>query len=95
MYIATINTPGYLPWQDDPPEFENTAEAWQYLAEERRFQEDDSYSCSETVELLDRYAAEGHGEDTVYGDTPGYEGTHDLGLAYCVTRVQEEKDGDL
>lgn len=90
MFQATINTPGYLPWQDEPELFENTADAWEYLAGERRFQEDDSYSCSETTELLDRYAAEGHGEDTVYGDTPGYEGCHDLGLAYSVMMCEEE-----
>lgn len=29
------------------------------------------------------------GEGTVYGDTPGYDGDHDLGLAYCVTLVVE------
>lgn len=90
MFQATINTPGYLPWADEPAVFESTADAWEYLASERRFQEDDSYSCSETAELLDRYAAEGHGEDTVYGDTPGYEGSHDLGLAYSVSVYVEE-----
>lgn len=88
MFQATINTPGYLPWQDEPELFENSADAWEYLASERKFQEDDSYS--ETTELLDRYAAEGHGEDTVYGDTPGYEGCHDLGLAYSVSAYEEE-----
>lgn len=88
MFLATINTPGYLPWDDEPPVFESNAEAWEYLAGERRFQEDDGYS--ETVEILERYAAEGHGEDTVYGDTPGYEGSHDLGLAYSVSVYVEE-----
>jgi hypothetical protein len=30
------------------------------------------------------------GEGTVYGDTPGYGGNHDLGLAYSVTSYTDE-----
>lgn len=35
MYVATINVPGYLPMDDDPPTFETAAEAWWYLYHER------------------------------------------------------------
>jgi hypothetical protein len=30
-----------------------------------------------------------HGIGTVYGETPGYHGDHDLGLAYSVTRAED------
>lgn len=34
LYVATINVPGYLPMDDDPPTFETPGEAWQYLRDE-------------------------------------------------------------
>lgn len=34
-YVATINTPGYLPMDDDPPVFDTAHEAWSYLIDER------------------------------------------------------------
>jgi hypothetical protein len=34
------------------------------------------------------------GTGTIYGSTPGYDGTHDLGLAYCVTVVEDEDEAD-
>ncbi len=34
-YLATINTPGYMPWDDDPPVFDTAKEAWEYLADHR------------------------------------------------------------
>lgn len=33
-YVATINVPGYLPMDVDPPIFETAREAWEYLASE-------------------------------------------------------------
>lgn len=33
-YVATINVPGYLPMDDDPPVFDSAREAWQYLVGE-------------------------------------------------------------
>lgn len=36
MYMATINTPGYLPEDDDPPVFDTASEAWTWLADERQ-----------------------------------------------------------
>lgn len=105
-YVATINVPGYLPTDDDPPVFDTPAEAWQYLADER--QKDEDANCdvivvpvgeewSETVRELDTLAStagvtcncNGCSLGTVYGDTPGYEGDHDLGLAYSVSETPE------
>jgi len=109
-FLATVNIPGYLPMDDDPPVFDTPGEAWQYLADEREHSEDsaeyladdpDQYEYSDTLRCL-RYAAgteveygsphedwplNADGTGVIYGDTPGYDGTHDLGLAYCVTVV--------
>jgi hypothetical protein len=100
-YLATINTPGYLPWSEDPPTFETVREAWQWLADERREQEEeesDVAGYSATVNQLEA-RAEGNfdpafgpvdevtGLGTIYGPTPGYDGEHDLGKAYNVTRT--------
>jgi hypothetical protein len=96
-YVATMATPSYLPWSDDlPPSFLVASDAWAYLADERRRQEDrateidesgpDELSYSDTVSELDKLAS-ATGADvagTVYGDTPGYDGSHDLGIVYSV-----------
>lgn len=97
-FVATINVPGYLPMDDDPPVFDTAAEAWQYLADERRHGEEpflsDGEGWSDTVveieAMPDRDIPSSDGTGVVYGDTPGYQGEHDLGLAYCVTRVEDE-----
>jgi hypothetical protein len=104
-YLATVNIPGYLPMDDDPPMFDSPREAWAYLADERRRDEDhddtaDEYS--DTVRTLDYLASDEHqdgnpledtptdidGTGTVYGDTPGSDSPHDLGLAYSVTALE-------
>lgn len=94
-YVATVNVPGYLPMDDDPPVFDTAREAWAYLADERDraiddvWQEGDPDTDDACVELL--YLAETGpepGVGTVYGSTPGYEGDHDLGLAYSVSEVE-------
>lgn len=42
-YVATINTPGYLPDTDmPPPTFDTAKEAWEYLATERERAEDEA-----------------------------------------------------
>lgn len=58
-YLATINTPGYLPDinDDDPPMFETAQEAWAWLADERQREEDqyDSYpEYTDTYEVMRR-----------------------------------------
>jgi hypothetical protein len=90
-YVATINVPGYLPTDDDPPVFDSADQAWLYLAQYRANDEDESATpltpYSETVAELEGMAmGEGATErtGTVYGPTPGYDGDHDLGLAYSV-----------
>lgn len=91
-FTAIMNTPGYMPWSDDEsPVFDTAREAWSYLAEQRRSQEDDSTDSdtySDTVETLEMCAVNG-GDGTVYGSTPGYDGDYDLGIAYSVTEVEE------
>ena len=34
MFVVIINTPGYLPEDDDPPLFEDRADALEYLQDE-------------------------------------------------------------
>ena len=106
-YVAIINTPGYLPDSTEPPpEFDTCAEAWEYLAQERRSAEDEmnppaqyDNPYSETVdELWARYqTASGRPipepevkPGVVTGPTPGYDGDHDLGVAYEVQEIAAE-----
>ena len=104
-YIATINVPGYLPMDDDPPVFDTPGEAWEYLADERRdgeeqaFEPGDDPGFSATVNILESLAdgtlsfaevGDGDGTGSVTGLTPGYDGDHDLGLAYTVSIAEEE-----
>lgn len=109
-YVATINVPGYLPQDDDPPVFDTAHEAWEWLADQRGFDEEVNPEWesdnglgefSSTVATLRYIASDEHehgsphedwptaanGTGTVYGSTPGYDGDHDLGLAYCVSIV--------
>lgn len=91
VYTAIMNVPGYLPWDDPATGFGTAAEAWAYLAEMREYQEDgqDSPEDSEytrlPAEMRDMTCT-----GTIYGDTPGYDGSHDLGIAYS---VEEEEEG--
>jgi hypothetical protein len=104
-YVATINIPGYLPQDDEPPLFETAREAWDYLYSEREeaLQDGDEEIVDETSQELLAWVdcCDGqHGDDcpegspdgtgTVYGPTPGYDGSHDLGLAYSVTYVEDD-----
>jgi hypothetical protein len=101
-YVAIINVPGYLPdSMDEPATFETAREAWDYLASERKRSEDDTYTegdggYSGTLRELQSLAQyDANQEDsllagTVYGPTPGYEGDHDLGLAYSVEIAEGE-----
>lgn len=100
-YVATISTPGYLPQDDEPPTFDTAREAWEYLADERERGEDSAELLDATATLvgLNRIAMGSRwqngtptefglnpdGTGTVYGDTPGYDGQHDLGKAYTVS----------
>lgn len=101
MYVATINVPGYLPTDDDPPGFETAREAWQYLAEQLDLEwrsGPESPSQATTLADLDRRAnprwlvCDFERVGTVYGPTPGYDGDHDLGLAYSVEYVEDTEE---
>lgn len=50
-YVATINTPGYLPMSDEPAEFSTAAEAWWWLYHERCDHERDNPCdlCDDTM----------------------------------------------
>jgi hypothetical protein len=94
-YVATVNVPGYLPMDDDPPVFDTPREAWQHhVAEVERswddYPEDANGACVEAHTALHNLDQSQPG--TVYAPTPGYDGDHDLGLAYCVTEFEEEQD---
>jgi hypothetical protein len=110
--------------------FDTAAEAWAYLADERRRGEEDVPATegepfSVTVDALDSLGTERHwsrhcggsactrpdndhmtslagwltergiardGTGSIWGETPGYDGVHDLGLAYTVSIVEEETE---
>lgn len=104
MFVATINIPGYLPMDDEPPVFETTAAAWGYLADERKRDDnawvpddpndpDGPHSLDATTLQLEAFERDSHGVGTVYGPTPGYDNddTHDLGLAYSVDYAEESE----
>lgn len=104
-FLATMNTPGYLPWDDDPPTFETAGDAWDYLAQQRREQEDQAEYVREdgadvfdtnsyytdTVQELDAKASANAGPDTVYGHTIECDGDGPgcLYIAYNVTEVTD------
>lgn len=98
-YLATVNTSGYSPMDDDPPVFDNPRDAWAYLLHDREVSEefDETPEYSETHEKLRKIASNPlntlHTDSTgcglVHGPTPGYTGNHDLGQNYAVTLVIE------
>lgn len=98
QYVATINVPGYLPMDDEPPTFDTISEAWNYLADERKDSElmseyPDGTPLSDTYRnLLHMATIPDPQTGSIYGATPGYEGDHDLGLAYSVDTVDDGLD---
>ena len=103
-YLATINVPGYLPMDDDPPTFDTPQEAWAYLAEERKRAEDDvdypsesplAYEYSEGWGALSNWGEEGwdyvaNGSVADYGLAP--DGTGSIALD---TPGREGEEHDL
>lgn len=91
-YIATVNTPGYLP-ETTPLTFDTPQEAWLYLRGERIEHEDaetdTSAGYSAAVSAMEEMALREEARGTIYASTPGYEGGHDLGLAYSVDSVPD------
>lgn len=90
MYLAIINVPGYLSNQGELPEFETITGAWEYLRDERirdledPMNDEDDYVEDQCADELEGMAYNDPQVGTVYGRTPGYDGDHDLGLAYSV-----------
>lgn len=91
-FQAIINTPGYLPQQDETPEFETCEAAWDYLRDERIrdlddvMNDEDDDAIDNALEEMESLMSE-PSVGTVYGFTPGYDGDHDLGVAYSVVEV--------
>ena len=96
QYVATINVPGYLPMDDDPPVFDEIRQAWDWLADERNrsWNDDDDDQGPDYDPVMGEM---GGMVDigTVYGSTPGYDGDHDLGLAYSVSIVDDTPAKEL
>ena len=90
-YLATINVPGYLPTDDDPPVFDTVREAWGYLAETFHQAQEEADPTDRLSRVAGDFATMWNHEVTgsVYTPTPGYDGSHDLGLVYTVREVDE------
>jgi hypothetical protein len=56
-FVATVNVPGYLPMDDDPPTFDTAQEAWAYLAELRQRDEDQNDTYPEYTNTLEEMKA--------------------------------------
>lgn len=63
----------------DPDRFEDS-DTLRYL----RYVASDQF---EPGNLREDWPLNEDGTGVIYGTTPGYQGDHDLGLAYCVTRI--------
>lgn len=90
-YVAIINTPGHLP-ESEPAEFDTAQEAWDYLADERKRAEEEYPEWTDPYPMLPDIAEMGDSTGIVYGSTPGYEGNHDLGVAYNVQLAETGED---
>lgn len=86
-YVATINVPGYLGMDDEPPTFETIKEAWEWLASERERGEDGADCKHGTCEEALRELLSQDHCGSVHLHTPGYDGDHDLGIMYSVDVV--------
>lgn len=86
-YIATINGPGYLPTDGEMAVFNTAQEAWEWLASERKRQEDDVPSVHDCV-YSDDYGvlrALGDGDTDPLGIDPSGFGSDLTGTVYGVT----------
>lgn len=94
-YVATTNIVGYLPMDDDPPVFDTPREAWQYLVSEVERSWDYCPDDENGAHLEAHTALHNIDQDnigTVIAGTPGYQGDHDLGIAYSVSVAEDEDD---
>lgn len=92
QFTTIINTPGYLPWAESNEEFDTCSQAWEYLIQVRTDQLDDPMPDEDhdkpdsALEEMIEHANEGS-LGSVWGRTPGYNGDHDLGIAYSVVQT--------
>lgn len=109
-YAATISTPGYMPDDiDGPAVFDTPREAWGYLCEERGRDLDNAAMADDCEDHACPWASHfdytddeayrimlgaDAGSGDIYGATPGYHGTHDLGRVYSVMPVIVPEDDD-
>lgn len=102
-YLATINVPGYMPMDDDPPTFDTAREAWAYLSDERIRDEDMDEDATGYSSIVNTMESLGNGalsfeEHDLCGVASDGTGTiwglscpekmHDLGLNYTVSIVE-------
>lgn len=89
IYVAMVNVPGYLPVDDEVHRFHESADAWAFLIERRERDlsdpmNDEGDGEDSALDEMEGYQDDAGAVGTVYGRTPGYDGDHDLGLAYTV-----------
>lgn len=91
-YIATINTPGYLPAYTEPAVFLNADDAWNYLEDEYARMVDESYDgvYEDAVDALeDMKVTVRDGVGTIQVPSP-VELIHDLGYSLTVDILEGE-----
>lgn len=81
------------PWADEPAVFDEPGDAWEWLAEQRRDQEEAGMTdadfgtpFSDTADTLEAWGSAGHGPDNLLGPDPRG-GLSVLGINYGVTEV--------
>lgn len=90
-YVATMNTPGYLPMADEPDIFDTPAEAWEFLAGEREFASDMFEAIFDIEDDGPSVLRTRTGEGSITLPTIGTDSTHDLGIAYSVSYVSDSE----
>lgn len=81
-FQAFINTPGYLPMDDETHVFDTAREAWAYLADMRERDEDDNDDAEYTSLIAEMRAEDKPG--VMYGSRPEFYSKWDLSIAYTV-----------
>ena len=96
-FVAIVNVPGYVP-DDAPQGFETPQEAWQYLADDRKYicaENDRDHLSDRAWQVMNGYALNPNAQiESVLTDNPAYSGDHGLGLAYTVTQAEITEDDE-
>jgi len=88
QYLATVNQPGYLPMDDDPPVFDTIPEAWAYLVGELDSDWTGEYDLDHDKEAVDARYVDAH--TFMHGDPRDVGSVHvdgptDTHLGQCYT----------